>query len=575
MLPVAVFKSDSPTPAPDPIVYLSGGPGENALKTVELNFNTIFAPYLATRDLIMFDQRGTGSSNPALNCPEIKEFLFENLTADTDLQTFMDQSLDSYRRCYDRLSAEGVNFAVYNSAQNAADVAMLRVALGYEEWNLLGASYGTRLAQTILRDNDAGVRSVVLDSVYPLEVNLQTDTPANLKRAMDLFFAMCAADETCSTEYPDLETVFWDLVAEYNETPFLLTTADIFTGERREVLTYGDSLIRELFRALYQPEMIELLPRLIFNLRNGDTDLLARISSRSLSLIDFVSTGMQISVQCREEIYFTDPDEEAAAVAEFEEFGTTFISSSMTGLLGLDICEFWQTGTPDAKENEPVTSDIPTLIVHGELDPITPPFWGRQVAERFDKAFFFEYPAQAHGPGLISACARRMVLEFIDNPQEEPDRSCMAGLGGIDFAVPVTAEMVRLVPYANDLFGTSGLIPEGWTEAGPGVHTKWGNVILQQAVRGMAANQLAYRLISRLGMSSLPEPQAEVETGAFTWTVYQFNIEIPGEGEYEIDMALTETNDTAYLVLLQSSPADYAGLHEGVFTPVLNALTVP
>ena len=121
---------------------------------------------------------------------------------------------------------EGVNFTVYNSAQSAADVAMLREALGYEEWNLYALSYGTRLAQTILRDNDAGIRSVVLDSAYPIEVNLQTETPTNLKRAMDIFFNACAMDAGCNAAYPELESVFWDVVAELNETPRLLTISN-------------------------------------------------------------------------------------------------------------------------------------------------------------------------------------------------------------------------------------------------------------------------------------------------------------------------------------------------------------
>ena len=574
-LPVAVIRTNHPDPAPDPILYLSGGPGENALQTLQLNFSTLFKPLLGSRDLIMFDQRGTGGSTPALNCPEVKAYIFEYLDDDLDLQTTADLILESYRQCYERLAGEGVNFSVYNSAQNAADVAMLRKALGFAEWNLLGASYGTRLVQTILRDDDAGVRSVILDSTYPVEVNLQTDTPANMKQAMDIFFAACDADEACRTTYPDLENVFWDLVQEFNEAPFLLTTANIFTREPYETLIYGESLLQELFRSLYSPEVTALFPQMIYDLRDGNTDLLARFLSRSLSIIDFVSMGMQMTVQCREEIHFTDPIEAAAAVAEYDQFGSMFVNGSMTGLLGLDICALWETGAPADIENKPVSSDVPTLIIHGEFDPITPPAWGRQVAERFSRAYFFEFPAQGHGPSFTSDCARQMVLEFIDIPQSEPDSSCIAEMGGMDFAVPFKEEMIQLTPYTSDIFGISGLIPDGWIEAGPGVHTQWGHVILQQAAPGMAADRLASLVMSQFGLNALPEPAGERKTDAFNWTLYQFSIEIPGQGQFEIDLALAEANGTAFIVLLQTSSEDYSVLHESIFMPVLETITIP
>jgi pimeloyl-ACP methyl ester carboxylesterase len=572
-LPAAIFRSDAP--AADPILYLSGGPGEDALESVEINFTLAFEPFLAHHDLIMFEQRGTGSSSPSLDCPEVKAFNLEYLDDNLDLETASNLLVESYAACYERLANSGVNFNVYNSAQSAADVAMLRQALGYEAWNLYALSYGTRLAQTILRDNPAGVRSVVLDSVYPIEANLVTETPDNLKRAMDVFFAACANDEACNAAYPDLETVFWNLVADLNEEPRLLTISNLFTGEQFEARFNGEGLIGQLFGALYSPELTALFPQLIYNTAAGNTDLMARFGSISITQIDFVSLGMQISVQCYEEIRFTDPAEAAAAASEYEQFGEMFKGSGVTGQLGLTICGRWETGAVPVFENDPVASDIPTLFIHGEHDPITPPAWGRQVADRFSNAFFFEYPGQGHGPGLSSDCARSMILDFYLAPQVSPDDSCLAGMG-YSFAVPLVADEIALIPFTDDTFGISGLLPEGWIEAGPGTYSDKGvNALVQQAAPGMTADGLVELLASQLGLESVPESVGEVEAENFTWTVYQFNLEIPGQGNFEFDLGVTESNGTAYLVLLQAAVNDYEALHNGVFLPVLEALSAP
>src|SRR6185503_15624183 len=98
---------------------------------------------------------------------------------------------------------KGVDPASATSAENAADVNDLRLALGYDQWNLYGVSYGTRLALTVVRDYPQSVRSVILDSVYPLQVNLYTDLPENFDRALKVLFETCAADADCSSTYPD------------------------------------------------------------------------------------------------------------------------------------------------------------------------------------------------------------------------------------------------------------------------------------------------------------------------------------------------------------------------------------
>ena len=144
-LPFAVFKSRSDNPAPDPIVYLAGGPGEKALESVPLIFDHFFTPFLADRDVIVFDQRGAGFSDPALDCPEYQKMALDTLDQDLSVEEEASLSTEAISDCHDRLLADGANLAAYTTAENAADLSDLRQVLGYEEWNLYGGSYGTKL----------------------------------------------------------------------------------------------------------------------------------------------------------------------------------------------------------------------------------------------------------------------------------------------------------------------------------------------------------------------------------------------------------------------------------------------
>ena len=166
-LAVVVVRDQSENHQPDPVILLSGGPGEKTVANA-LPAAQIFAPYFPNRDFILFDQRGVGLSEPALECPEWIAVLF-SLLDETDPDVFMKASFDGLMACRDRLVAEGHDLSVYNTQQNAADVDAIRRALGYEQVNLLGGSYGSFLAQEVARQFPESTRSVILAATWPLE----------------------------------------------------------------------------------------------------------------------------------------------------------------------------------------------------------------------------------------------------------------------------------------------------------------------------------------------------------------------------------------------------------------------
>ena len=195
-------------------------------------FAQLYEPLTANRDLVLLDQRGTGLSEPSLACDEYTDVALESLGSDLSDEELEAEALDALEECHERLADDGVDFADYNSAASAADLEDLRVALDYDEWNLYGISYGTRLAQQAMRDHPDGIRSVVLDSAYPADADLYAEMPGNAERAMEALFTTCADDPACAAAYPDLGRTFRDLVAELNAAPAPITVVDGATGER-------------------------------------------------------------------------------------------------------------------------------------------------------------------------------------------------------------------------------------------------------------------------------------------------------------------------------------------------------
>ena len=269
-LHVAVFKARTDDPPSYPIVYLEGGPGGHALATAALGFDETFLPYQENRDFIMFDQRGTGFSEPALECPESSvasdERAAQHLTVEEDIKG----TVEAINACRDRLVSEGVDLAAYSSRESAADLNALREALGYDEWNLYGISYGTKLALTAIRDFPEGIRSVILDSTHPLEVDFYSSIPRNADRAFGTLFDSCASDPLCGSSYPDLRPDFYELVDTLNREPVLTEIAHPITGNTLDVLITGDVLVDFLFQTLYSTDLIPLLPEVLSDVNVGN-----------------------------------------------------------------------------------------------------------------------------------------------------------------------------------------------------------------------------------------------------------------------------------------------------------------
>ena len=566
----AIFRSQSANPAPDPLVYLAGGPGVKAIDAVALTLEDRFAPFLADRDLIVFDQRGTGYSEPALDCPEVIDLVYQNLPLDLTPEESIALSKEADCECRDRLVSEGVNLTAYNSAASAADLNDLRRALGYEEWNLYGISYGTKLALTAMRDYPEGIRSVILDSAYPLQVNSFVELPNNLNRAFNVFFDSCAADPVCSQAYPDLEAVFWELVAQLNASPATFTVTQPLSGETYDWLLDGNGLIGFLFESLYATEIIPFLPKVIYDARDGGYDILALVTGLFLADMEFFSHGMYYSVQYSEELSFSTPEELAAACDAYPQLQDYYYDLCNTDQGLYAIAQAWGAGEVDPIENEPVISDIPTLILAGEYDPITPPAWGQMVAGDLTNSYYFEFPGVGHAATASGEdCPLNIALAFLDDPTAAPASLCVADMSGPDFFTPETE--LNLVPFVSATFGISGVVPESWEEASPGIYARssLGLVfVIQQAAPYMSADDLLQLIATQLGLDEVPDKLGSREADELSWSLYEFEVQ-----GLLVDMAVAESGGTSYLIMLYSPASERDFYYDEVYLPALDALT--
>lgn len=442
-LAVGILRSPNPNKAADPAVFLQGGPGGATLALVPAVAGA-YAPILARRDIIFMDQRGTGFSRPNLNCDFSATRMLDGWLPFGGIQQserpdFLQLQVDVFSACGQAYRQQGVDLSAYNSVENAADFEDLRLALGYGPWNIMGFSYGTRLALTMMRYRPETIRSVLLDSVYSPQLrSFNVTAIESYNRALNVMFADCAADPACNAAFPDLGASFDTLVARLNANPVQLPLVNPDTGE---VLTYipftGVDFSTLTFQLMYITPIIPILPALISLTENSNYELLSLITSLLFSdpSASLSSIGMQIAVQCNEDTTFNTPEEFVQAR------DTNRRASSLANIVTfneaiLEVCGAFGLTNPDPAENTAVSSDLPTFIIAGAYDPITPPENARNAASTLPNSFVVEYPRGGHTPSLYSPCLTNAVAAFLDNPAQAPDTSCIAGEAPLPFLAP-------------------------------------------------------------------------------------------------------------------------------------------
>ncbi len=440
-LGVVVFESQTSPAAADPILFARGGPGGSVMSLVE--FAQVFEPdWFAlpnqTRDLIFFDQRGTAFARPHLNCPGYGTARIRSAQNGATTEQTADAIAEAIQACARPWEQQGWDLSVFNSLETAADINDIRSALGYSQINFFGSSYGTMLGQHLMYRYPDILRSVTLDSPFPLSANWGLGQAPLRQQVLDQVFAACAASEGCRTTYPDLKERTEQLYASLQQQPLSVTLqphSQLSLGPSSEgsleVPVNGDLLSTALIDSLYTPEGVASFPYFIEEVEQGNIQVLGNEFGLSLQPDDTLALLMHFTVVCAEDADYQLEDvglESAGAIARGY--------SHLDTLQYLRVCDRLNLKTLPASVDAPVVSNIPTLVLAGQFDPATPPSLLSQILPTLENAYSYTFPDGAHGQlWPFGTCAAQIFDDFIQSPLTVPDDTC-AATTSLEFYIP-------------------------------------------------------------------------------------------------------------------------------------------
>jgi pimeloyl-ACP methyl ester carboxylesterase len=419
-LKVAIVPAEAAEAARDLVVFLDGGPGGAATADYPA-IAAAFGPLRKRHALLLVDQRGTGGSN-ALECPPEPD---EGETAAPDKSTpprsAPDESaaLARLRACLARLAPRAAP-QFYATGDAVADLEDLRLALGGPQFDLVGVSYGTRVAQQYAKAHADAVRALVLDSAVPNDLALGGEHARNLEDALAALFRRCRSEAACADRYGDPYRTLRELQERLRARPVSLRLRDPYTFRPREQHVTADSLAQLVRIYAYNPHTAALLPYLLHGAAGGDY---APLMGQSQLVVDDVAgsldDGMALSVLCTEDV-------DGLRVNPADE-GTVLGNTLPRWLLAA--CAIWPRGARAPDFGEPLRGEVPALVLAGERDPVTPARYGREIVASLPRARLLQLAGQGHGV-LVVGCVPHLVSEFIRKLDAlKLDARCLDALG--------------------------------------------------------------------------------------------------------------------------------------------------
>jgi pimeloyl-ACP methyl ester carboxylesterase len=388
-----------------PLFLLAGGPGQSAMQ-VYVALSSAFARINRNHAIVLLDQRGTGiSSQQSCVYPE-------------DWQEPDDPMPALRKATVDCLAKLGPQVRLYTTSVAVRDLDDVRAVLGFDQIDLYGSSYGTRVAELYMRRYPAHVHAVILDGVtYPQQA-IGAETPEDAERALNLIVARCLQSPDCAATYPELQDELKSLLRQFGPQKVMVTIDDPNSGLPLEI-EFNRRIFNVALRLLsYSSMQASLLPALIHEAAHGKLRPLAAQSVMNMRQItDQLANGMQYSVICSEdEPFFAGVDR--AAIAK------TYQGTDMVDALH-EICRLWPKGPVDTDLHAPLHSDIPTLLLSGEADPVTPPVDAERAADGLTRHRHLILKGEGHGQ-LPTGCMPIVAADFLDHAAPDKlDASCL------------------------------------------------------------------------------------------------------------------------------------------------------
>ena len=378
----------------DPITLLAGGPGQAATDSYPaLAF--AFRHVQRDRDIYLIDQRGTGLSEQ-LNC--------EHSTEEKNLEFDAARIEKVSQQCLDALDVDPRFFTTSVAVQ---DLDAVRELLGIEQWNLYGISYGTRVALHYLRRFPQRVRTMTLDAVVPPDISLGPEIALTAQGALEQLFTRCELDEGCNEAFPSLAQKTKALLERLTASPVEVQYENVTTGQLQQMLFDAKHLAVTLRLMSYSAYGNAILPSMLFDAyENNNLAPLARQANIQSSNLDkSLSAGMHNAVICTEDAPYIED------ITDRTPYENSYLGTDLIDGLAAN-CKPWPAGVIDEDFKTPVVSDVPTLIMSGTADPITPPEFGESVAKHLSNSLHIVNEHQAHMQ-IATGCIASIFAEFV------------------------------------------------------------------------------------------------------------------------------------------------------------------
>jgi len=383
----------------DPVFFIAGGPGQSAVQ-VWPQIDPAFAEVRKQRHVVLVDQRGTGGSNP-LECDRTG---LAELGGDVDkaLQALVGLAEECAREVADRADTR-----LYTTTDAVADLEAVRQAIGAGQINLVGGSYGTRVAQQYAKQYPQHVRSIVLDGVAPNDLVVGGEFAHTFEDALQLQAEGCQALPACAERFPqDPKAQLRLLVERLAQAPVEVEYRDPTSGESLKGRVDAGTVTSLAFMFSYMPQTAALLPLVLDEAAQGRYAPLKSLSElMGRSTAGAMASGMQWSVLCAED---ADRYDEGSANAD----GT--VLGPQVAQMFFAPCSAWPHGSRPQDFTAPLRSDVPALLLSGELDPVTPPRFGARVLEGLPNGRHLVLRGQGHGT-LGLGCMPRVLGQFLES----------------------------------------------------------------------------------------------------------------------------------------------------------------
>jgi amidase len=566
-LGVVRLRSTDKTPGA-PIFQGEGGPGAPGLLFISqeagaagIDMSKNNAATLADRDWVYFTQRGTKGAKPFLTCPAYDAINYNvalNGWARAEKEAEIVKALEG---CRDKYAAEGVDFSAYNTDENAADVKDIAKALGYDKIIYYGISYGTWLGQFIMRNHPEILEAVILDGIAPVEFtayNQISDFQASFQRV----FEACKADAACGKFYPDLEAELSEVVArlEANPAPVVVTHSD---GTTVTLKLDGFAVLNHLFGTIVG-NSVEV-PWTIDKLKMGDPATLALMAPSAPSPSGDSGRIMHFAVNCSDDPNASLEEFKLDALAPvFEPYAWDDAIRMVSG------CKVMNVPQLPTASDQPVTSDLPVLLLNGALDPATSPAYGPMIGKSLPNSQSILFPAAGHGQ-TRDACAMAILSAFAKNPMAKVDTSCITPK--MTFVTPVDA-----ASSSKDGKATINMtLPVGFLQGAPG---QWafggtGIIALNAYPAGTQALDALQTALKNVGIAydSAQVKDAAPIAGRPVKTI-QGQTELGGV-KYDYDYFAFDNQAGAYVIVsLQSNPAATDTWRQQILPALLGTVVV-